>query len=436
MSFRVAFFTLGCKANQYDSAMMAKQALALGLRVVDYSEKADAYVINSCSVTATAARQSRQAAYRARRKNERALVLFCGCHATAFQEEVSSHPEFDAVIPRYEDGRMQAKVLDTLLEKAKLDTHPKPWPPEDFSPNFHKKTRPFLKVQDGCNARCAYCIIPKARGGKLSSLSIDDTLQAMRSLAESGAKEIVLTGIHIGQWGKGLDGNDKLIDLLDAIEKAAIVKRVRLSSIEPLELTDSLIDFLAKAKTLCPHLHLPLQSGSDEILKTMRRPYDTATYRNTVLKAKERIEGLGLGLDVIVGFPTETSAHFEETFAFIEALPVDYLHVFPFSPRASTPAATMHGQVDEQEKKRRTAKLIELGEEKRRASVLKMLGTTTEVLTEEKPDKATGLMKGMTGNYHRLLLDGAEDVLPDTLYVADIEKLAEDRMTPVGRVLA
>lgn len=410
MSFRIATSTLGCKTNQYDTAALLGRLDSQVFTIVPFTETADIYLINSCTVTTLAERQSRQFAYQARRRNPEALVILTGCYATTAREQLASKPEIDFVIP----GGDSEILIKLILEAARRFDHDPL--PVDHGPIFSSRTRPYLKIQDGCEASCSYCIIPKARG-EVKSSPIDDVLRRLQVMEATGYHELVLTGIHVGQWGRDLEGKPSFYDLLLAIEQSRPQVRVRISSLEPMELSDPIIDLVANSKVFCRHLHIPLQSGSDEILKRMRRPYLTRQYRERVVRAVAAMKGLALGVDVIVGFPTEGEEQFEETFSFVQSLPFQYLHVFPYSERPGTPAAEMEGQVPVPERKRRAGRLIELGRERRRRSAEDFLGKQLSVLVEENRESKNGMWKGISDNYHEVLIDSDDDLKNRTIKV-------------------
>ncbi len=425
---RIAFATLGCKTNQYDTAAILGKLDPNVFQVVDFQDRADVYLINTCTVTAVADRQSRQLAYRARRTNPDAKIFVSGCYATWNTESLRAAKEIDAVFPRTEKGRI-VEELRKLAENTKSEKGEA----YDSGPVFPSRTRPFLKVQDGCDAVCTYCIIPRVRG-PIQSDSIEDVLMRLDRLADQGVHETVLTGIHIGRWGLDLYGRPSLIRLLEAIEARSRVPRIRISSLEPLDLTDEIIALLADSRVFLPHLHIPLQNGADEILAAMKRPYRTRHYRDRVERAAEAIPGLGLGIDVIVGFPGETEALFEETRKFLESLPFTYLHVFPYSRRPGTPADRMPGQVDPQTRKRRTETLIRLSDERRRDEAARWIGKELSVLVESKPDKKTGFPQGFSSQYHHVLVEYSEDI-SDRVVTVRATGLADSGFSLLARVL-
>ncbi|RJO67827.1 MAG: tRNA (N(6)-L-threonylcarbamoyladenosine(37)-C(2))-methylthiotransferase MtaB [Myxococcales bacterium] len=401
MTLRVAVATLGCKTNHYDTASWLGRLDPAVFEIVPFAGMADVYVVNSCTVTALADRQSRQAAYQAKRRNPEATVILAGCYATVETGSLTGSRVADRILPR----GAPTDVVQALIDEARarglspLDV--------DHGPQFGSQTRPYLKIQDGCEAVCSYCIIPRARG-PVKSAPADEVLRQLEALAEKGVQEVVLTGIHVGQWGKDLPGRPRFAELLRRIGDSRLVPRVRTSSLEPLELTDDVIDAVATSRSLCPHLHIPLQSGSDGVLERMRRPYRTRHFAERIERAARAIPDLGLGMDVIVGFPGETDAEFAETLAFVENLPFLYLHVFPFSVRPGTEAAGMPDPVPPDLRKARARELIEMGKKRRRRAAEAQIGKILSVLVEANRDSDTGLWTGFAPNYHEAAIDSAE----------------------------
>ncbi len=401
--FRIAITTLGCKTNHYDSARLLGQLDPAVFVQVPFKQQADAYIINSCTVTATADRQSRQFAYRARRTSPEALVILTGCYANTAKNELLKIQEIDQIVTREQTNG----VIQLLLERARSHGY-KP-SINDHGPRFSTRDRPYLKVQDGCEAHCSYCIIPRARG-PVNSKPINQAVEELSALGEQGYKEVVLTGIHIGQWGRDLPGKPVFSDLLQALDESKHIPRIRLSSLEPLELTDRVIDIIKYAHSICPHLHIPLQSGCDSILERMRRPYRTRHYAQRIERAVSEILDVGIGLDVIVGFPGESEDEFKQTEDFIRTLPIDYLHVFPYSERPDTPAASMPDQVPVQQRRERARRLIELDQQSRLQSAKRQFGKTLTVLVEQDKHRESRLYQGFSTNYYHVLIDSEEDI--------------------------
>ena len=272
-----------------------------------------------------------------------------------------------------------------------------------------KRTRPFLKIQDGCNAFCNYCIVPYARG-RSRSMPVDQVVTAVQRLADQGYREIVLTGIHLGVYGLDFSPSSSLRDVLNHILDRTTIPRIRLSSIEPRELSDELIDLVANSPRLCGHFHIPLQSGDDHILREMGRPYDTELFKDRIEKIKQTLPEAGIGTDILVGFPGETDAHFENGFSFINSLPVSYLHVFPYSPRKGTKAYLLEDRVADTDVKHRCAGFRRLGQEKRQTFARQAMGTVQEVLVETRRDRKTGLLIGFSSTYQHICIEGADDL--------------------------
>jgi len=408
---RIAIATLGCKANQYDSEIIREGFEEKNLEIVPFSKGADIYVINTCTVTAKTDYQSRQLIRRAHRFNPQAKIVVTGCYAQLAPDELKKMPGVSLVVGNCDKERI-ADLVCHLCNECKVKVLVKPiergvlFQKKNLN-TFSGKTRFFLKIQDGCNACCSYCIIPRARG-RSRSMNPKIVLEMLEKIGISGYKEVVLTGIHLGAYGLDLSPPTTLFQLLHQIEREKLIPRVRLSSIEPNEISEELIDFLMTSKTICPHLHLTLQSGDNEILKRMNRPYSAENFRELVLNLKNSIPDLSIGVDVIVGFPGEGEKEFHHTFSLLEELPITYLHIFPFSPRKGTPAAQFPERVDGNIVKIRGKLLRNLGSKKRRDFYRTYLNKRLKVLIETKRDKETYLLKGLSRNYIPILVD-AED---------------------------
>ncbi|MBN2468448.1 MAG: tRNA (N(6)-L-threonylcarbamoyladenosine(37)-C(2))-methylthiotransferase MtaB, partial [Deltaproteobacteria bacterium] len=399
---RIAIATLGCKANQYDSEVLRAKFESRGCHVVSFSENADIYVINTCTVTGKTDYQSRQLVRRAHRRNPQAKIVVTGCYAHVAPGELALLPGVSIIA-----GNLEKKALAELVLEATNDKEPLTvvTPFQKNTPFFQEpieafaaKTRFFLKIQDGCNARCTYCIIPQARGPS-RSMDPETVLQMLRNIGRADCKEVVLTGIHLGAYGFDLDPATSLLQLLRQIEELKPVSRIRLSSLEPNELTQELIDFLAKSNTVCPHLHLPLQSGNNAVLHRMNRPYSAEEFRRLVENAVDSIPELAVGVDVMVGFPGEDNHEFQETFNLLEALPITYFHVFPFSPRKGTPASLFPEKVHGTTVKLRKNMLHSLSRQKKACFYKSYLGKNVPVLIEATRDRRTNLLKGFSRNY-------------------------------------
>ena len=388
---KVAFYTLGCKVNQYESAAMAELFEKKGYEIVDFDDEADVYVINTCDVTNESGRKSRQIIRKATRKNPKAKVAVVGCYAQLESDKVSKLPGVSVVI-----GTKDRHKIVELVEKAQecdeqvvaVGDIMKERAFEEIAFKGHRtKTRAFLKIQEGCNMFCSYCIIPYARG-PVRSRAVESIIAEAKRLAEDGFKEIVLTGIHLGLYG--FDFKEKRNHLLEVISKISQVEgieRIRLSSIEALELTEEFLDGLLKIENFCHHFHIPLQSGCDTVLKRMNRRYTTSDFRNKINYIRDIMPDVSITTDVIVGFPGETEEEFQETESFIKEIEFSKLHVFPFSPRRGTVAADMPNQVEKSVKADRSHRLIQLSQKLEKSFREKFMNTTQNVLFEEK--KAT-----------------------------------------------
>lgn len=398
---RIAITTLGCKINQYDSAVIQNR-LETRHSFVPFDEPADCYIINACTVTDRADWEARQLVRRAKRLSPRAKVLVTGCYAQVSPQEVVRVPGVDYVIGlnRLDDllncvashgngeGRKVA-VSDVKRERTVIVLGTRVLPGH---------TRAFVKVQEGCDFTCTYCIIPAARG--LSrSVATRDVLEQVRRLADSGYREIVLTGIHLGSYGHDLRPRIDLTALLEMIVESGLMPRVRLSSLDPREVPDRLLDLIATSDQVCPHLHICAQAGDDDILKQMRRNYDTRYYRDLLFKVRERLPEAALGSDIIVGFPGETDAGFARSLEFFAGLPLTYFHVFPYSVRRGTAAASLPEHVPAQVKKTRARQMRALGRSKKSAFCRDFIGRRLAVLVEGKRDEKTGCQLGFSRNY-------------------------------------
>ncbi len=401
---KVAFYTLGCKLNFSETSTIARQFEARGYQRVDFHERPDIYVINTCSVTDNADKKCRKVVAQARKHNPDAYVTVIGCYAQLKPREIADIPGVDAVLGAAEKFRLldylddfarpaQPRVLAQAVEAA--DTYQTAY-------SLHDRTRTFLKVQDGCNYNCAFCTIPLARGRSRSD-TIAHVVQAAREIAATGVREIVLTGVNTGDFGiRNGRREDRFVDLLRALDEVQAVDRFRISSVEPNLLTDEIIDLVGASSRFVPHFHVPLQSGSDAILTAMRRRYRTDLYADRVARIRAQMPQACIGVDVIVGFPGETEAEFLTTYRFLQELPIQYLHVFPYSERPNTPAATMADAVPPAVRAERSKRLHILSEKKRRAFYESQLGQVRTVLFEQELT-AEGQMEGFTENYVRVV---------------------------------
>ncbi len=411
MAPRVSIHTLGCKVNQYDGAMLREALEHEGFHVVEPGGEADAVVVNTCTVTSATDRQNRQLIRRVRRANPRALLVITGCQAEAFPEVLEGMPEVDLVLGNKRKGEIPRAILEALHQEDIL----KRLPPST-GPSWQRgvrrlpgHTRAFLKVQDGCDARCAYCIVPRARGASRSRTPAS-IVEELGHMEEAGIKEVVLTGVNLGSYGKDLEPPWSLAGLLREILARCTVPRIRLSSIEPLELGEDLLHCMMAQGRICPHLHVPLQSGDDEVLRMMNRPYATAQYLERAELARDLLPDLTWGCDVMVGFPGETPAHFQRTVEFLGRLPLTYLHVFPFSPRPGTVAWGLPHRVPTQEVKARAMALREISHERRKGAMASYVGRELTVLAERPWKGSPGWIEGLTANYLRVRFRGGPEL--------------------------
>jgi threonylcarbamoyladenosine tRNA methylthiotransferase MtaB len=398
MNRTVAIATLGCKTNQFESAAMEERLKGAGFEVIPFETGAGLVIVNTCTVTAATDSQSRNLIRRARRLNPACRVVVTGCYAQVDPEALRRIPGVAVVLGNAEkkdflryletgDSSPIVSVSDIAAEKEAV--------PLSLT-GFAERSRAFLQIQNGCDAFCAYCIIPYARGRSRSAVP-DDILARVRTLADGGYPEVVLTGIHIGGYGADLAPPTTLLDLVRRIEAETDVPRLRLGSVEPTEIPDLLIEQMAGSGVLCPHFHIPLQAGSDQVLRRMNRHYDTDFFRQLVERIHRRIPAAAIGLDLITGFPGETESEFAGTLRLIEALPVSHLHVFPFSRRPGTPAAGMPDQLPGDLIKARAARLRELGERKHRGFAERFIGTVLELVVEGGMEH--GHCRGLSRNY-------------------------------------
>lgn len=427
--------TLGCKVNQCDSAALAQNLQTCGFVLTPFNTCADAYIINTCTVTAFADFQARQLIRRARRLNPRARIIVTGCYAQTQARQLAELDGVTFVVGNASKQRIAELLCCPVADQPRIMV-PDINLEEQFTPapaaNLQGRTRAFFKIQDGCNAFCSYCIVPFARG-KSRSLAIPSVLEGARNFTQKGYQEIVLTGIHLGYYGQDLRPPIALTRMLETLLSQNPQTRFRLSSIEPHEITDDLLDLFCRRENLCPHLHIPLQSGADSILNMMKRGYDAAFYRQLVLRVAKKVPAIAIGADVLVGFPGEGGEEFSQTARLIEELPLAYLHVFPYSERPQTAALAIEPKVAEKIKKERAAILRELGAQKRETFSRSFVGKTLPVLVEQAKDKKTGLAKGFSHNYLPVLLEKHSASLVNTVVSATIENYREGKLT--GRII-
>ncbi len=397
---KVAFITLGCKVNQYETNAMAQEFLRKGYEVVEHTDFADIYVINTCTVTNMSDRKSRQMLRRVKELNKDAIIVACGCYVQVAKSELEKIEEVDLILGNNEKksivefveefertNKKELKIEDVMYQKEFV---------EFGDVVYTEKTRAVIKVQDGCDRFCSYCIIPYARG-RVRSRKPEKIISEIRKIAEKGIKEVVITGIHIASYGKDFKNeNYRLIDLLEEINKIDGIQRIRLGSLEPLLITEEFVSRLVKLEKICHHFHLSLQSGCDETLKRMNRRYTTEDFRNIVSLLRENYKDVNLTTDIIVGFPQETEEEFNKTYEFLKEMKFYKMHVFKYSQRKGTKAAVMKGQIDGNKKEERSQKLIELSNKNEKEYNENYVGKEVEVLWEEEKD---GFYKGHTKNY-------------------------------------
>ncbi|HQZ25169.1 MAG TPA: tRNA (N(6)-L-threonylcarbamoyladenosine(37)-C(2))-methylthiotransferase MtaB [Flavobacterium sp.] len=425
---KVAFYTLGCKLNFSETSTIARSFQDEGFDRVDFEEVADMYVINTCSVTENADKQFKQVVRKAMKLNDKAFVAAIGCYAQLKPEELANVDGVDLVLGATE----KFKITDYINDLSKNDfgeVHSCEIEEADFyvgSYSIGDRTRAFLKVQDGCDYKCTYCTIPLARGISRSD-ELENVLKNAKEISEQGIKEIVLTGVNIGDYGKGEFGNKKhehtFLELVQELDKVEGIERLRISSIEPNLLKNETIEFVSKSRTFVPHFHIPLQSGSNEILKLMKRRYQREIYTERVNKIREVMPDACIGVDVIVGFPGETDEHFLETYHFLNDLDISYLHVFTYSERDNTEAAEMEGIVPANVRAKRSKMLRGLSVKKRRAFYESQIGTNRTVLFES--DNKEGYIHGFTENYVRVKTPWNPE-LANTLQEINLTKIDED----------
>jgi threonylcarbamoyladenosine tRNA methylthiotransferase MtaB len=422
---RVAVYTLGCKVNQFDSDCLLEAFQARGFVAVPFKEPADLYLINTCAVTHEAQRQSAQMVRQKVRNHPEAVVLVAGCAAQLFPEEYERITGLDYLAGTFRklDIPAQIPALSKTAAVVRLQSGEEEHCLAPYFPLPGRRTRGLLRLQEGCNGACSYCLVPRARG-RSRSLTVAQAVSGVQLLTAQGLKELVLTGIHLGLYGEDLQPRESLSSLLELLLPAYPENSFRISSLEPQEVTPELIGLFKKYPNLCPHLHIPLQAGEDSLLRAMNRTYDTGFYARLIKQLHREIPWAALGADLIVGFPGEKEPLFRKTMEFIEGLPLSYLHLFPYSSRPGTPAATLPDPVPEKIKKDRLQKLRSLDRKKREAFTSRCLGRTFSALVL-KAGQAGGWVTALTENYLTVSLPGtfqANDRLRLRLTALDPEK--------------
>ena len=420
MKKTVSFYTLGCKVNQYETNAMEQQFIKNNYEIVENTQKADIYIINTCTVTNMAERKSRQMLRRVKEINPSAVLVVCGCYAQVAKNELEQIPEIDIILGINEKNEI-VQIVENYMEKmaekdkrsqeAEIDDVSKQKEFLDFGDvTYTEKNRAVVKVQDGCNMFCSYCIIPYARG-RIRSRKIESVVSEIEKIANEDITEVVITGLHVASYGKDFDNENtskkiRLIDLLEAINKIDGIDRIRLSSLEPTIVDEEFATRLSKLDKICDHFHLSLQSGCDETLKRMNRKYTTQIYRDAVATLRKYYPEASFTTDVIVGFPGETDEEFAKTYEFLKEIDFYRLHVFKYSPRRGTVAEKMPNQIDGNKKEERSNKLIELSNSTENKHNQSYIGKTVKVLFEEFED---GFFKGHTTNYMMVKVAGEEE---------------------------
>lgn len=445
----IAFITLGCKVNQYETNAMAQKLIKKGFEIVEHNQKADIYIINTCTVTNMSDRKSRQMIRRAKDINPKAKIIAVGCYVQVSRKEIENIEEIDLVLGNEEkvdivkyceeiiknEKEAQVKTLEEVLPEKTTDLkdvmHTKEFA-EFGEITYTEKTRAVIKVQDGCDRFCSYCIIPYARG-RVRSRKPENVIDEITEIAKKGIKEVVITGIHIASYGKDFKKKYELIDLLEEINKIEGIQRIRLGSIEPLLITEEFVQRLSKLEKICEHFHLSLQSGCDETLKRMNRRYTTQQFKEITKRLRNTYPDVNLTTDIIVGFPGETEDEFEKTYKFLKEIKFYKMHIFKYSPRKGTKAAEMKEQVPPEIKEERSKKLIELSDKNEKEYNQEYVGKEVEVLWEEEKN---GIYKGHTKNYVQVemlkqdLEDSKEKIknIENTIDTVKVEKAEEHRI--------
>ena len=415
---KVAFYTLGCKVNQYETEAMLELFEKEGYEKAETEDYADVYVINTCTVTHMSDRKSRQYIRRMKKKNPDAIIAVVGCYSQVSPEEILSIDEVNLVMGTNDRKKIveEVKKIDASRKVSTVDDIMKVKAFEEIEINkTNGKTRAFMKIQDGCDRYCSYCIIPYARG-RVRSRDLESIVKEVENLASNGYKEVVLTGIHVASYGKDIKDSDiKLLDVIKQINDIEGIERIRLSSVEPILFTDEFVEAVSTMDKVCPHYHLSLQSGCDETLKRMKRRYTTEEYKAIVDRLRAAIPNVSITTDVIVGFPGETNEEFDKTYEFLKDIELTHMHVFKYSPRKGTPAATMENQVDPSTKHDRSEKLLQLNEENFKKFGQKMLDKEFNVLFEQKV--GDNKFEGLTENYVKVIVESDKDLSEQILKV-------------------
>lgn len=431
---KAAFYTLGCKVNQYETEAMIESFENAGYQIVDYDSYADVYIINTCTVTNMGDRKSRQITRRALDRNPEAFIAVVGCYSQIAPDKVMEMPGVNLVVGTNERAKIVELVEYAQNSNEKVNAVSDIMEVREFEEmeirNYKSRTRAFLKIQEGCDQYCTYCIIPYARG-HIRSRKPESIIEEVRTLAANGFKEIVLTGIHVASYGRDL-GEIRLPDILEKLHDIDGIERIRMSSIEPKLVTSEFIDKIKRLPKICKHFHLSLQSGCDETLKRMNRKYTTAEYKNIVNSLRQAFPDVAITTDLIVGFPGETEEEFKKTVAFIEDIAFSAMHIFKYSPRAGTPAARYADQIDPAVKDERSKIVTDIADRNERSFKSRFIGKTAEVLYEQEIIPGSGSYEGLTDNYIRVVASSADDI-KGKIIATRLEKLEENHIG--GRLL-
>lgn len=410
---KVAFITLGCRVNSYESEAMAEKFIKEGYELVEPEDKADVYVINTCTVTNMGDRKSRQMISKAKKLNNNAVIAVVGCYSQVEPQKVSKIDGVDIVLGTKNKGDIIKYLNEFIEEKNQIVNVKDVFKDKKFEDlkieEYHDKTRAFLKIQDGCNRFCSYCLIPYARGG-ICSKDPDKVIYEIKELAKHGFKEIILSGIHIASYGIDLKNGWDLMKIVGEAEKIDGIERIRIGSIEPTFFTEEVIEKIKSMKKMCHHFHLSLQSGCTATLKRMNRHYTAEQYKDIVDKLRNNIKDVSITTDVIVGFPGETEEEFNETYNFLRDIRLTKTHVFKYSKREGTKAAEVKEQVDGNVKEERSAKLIELNHKNENEFISKLIGRDMKVLFETHFENDNELFEGYTANYVKVVAKSHKDV--------------------------
>lgn len=425
---KVAFITLGCRVNSYESEAMAEKFIKEGYELVEPEDKADVYVINTCTVTNMGDRKSRQMISKAKKLNDDAVIAVVGCYSQVEPEKVSEIDGVDIVLGTKNKGDIIKYLNEFIEEKRQIVNVKDVFKDKKFEDlkidEYHDKTRAFLKIQDGCNRFCSYCLIPYARGGICSKEPLK-VISEIKELAKHGFKEIILSGIHIASYGMDLKNGWNLMKIVEEAEKIDGIERIRIGSIEPTFFTEEVIEKIKSMKKMCPHFHLSLQSGCTATLKRMNRHYTAEEYKEIVTKLRDNIKDVSITTDVIVGFPGETEEEFNETYNFLKDIKLTKTHVFKYSKREGTKAAEAKEQVDGNVKEERSAKLIELNNKNENEFISKFIGRDMKVLFETHFENNDELFEGYTANYIKVVVKSHKDISSVILNIKITEAKAE-----------